>query len=1233
MTTIADIFDLPERVHQGDYVLRLSEGVEDAEGTLNDYVVTPQLVRCFEGALSLIGSAVRENTSKGAYLHGSFGSGKSHFMAVLALLLRDDARARSIPELAGPVANANAWTTGRRFLVVPYHMIGATSMESAILGRYADHVRAKHPEAPTPGFYQADHLFEDARNLRSKMGDEAFFRTLNERVRSGTDGASGWGVLGSGWDAAGFDSALDAPPLDDERLRLVGDLIDAFFSAARTVDATDGERFVSLDEGLAGMSRHAQALGYDALILFLDELILWLASHAADSAFVNREGQKIAKLVEAMQANRPIPIVSFIARQRDLRKLIGEHLPGAEQLGVADVLNWWEARFDTITLEDRNLPAIAERRVLRPKSAAAREELDSAFERTARVRDEVLSTLLTRDGDRAMFRQVYPFTPALVQTLIAVSSLLQRERTAIKLMVQLLVEQGHRLELGDIIPVGDLFDVIAEGDEPFTQAMRIRFDDAKKLYRTRLLPLLESEHGVTAVDVKAGHIDAQAAESFRNDDRLLKTLLLSALADGVEALRALTPARLAALNHGTVRSPIPGQESQIVLGKCRQWAAQAGEIKVSDDIASPVISLQIVGVDTESILENAKALDSYGYRVGKVRQLVYGSLGIAGESQDWLPQPHEILWRGSRRACEILFRNVREMNPREFFNTDGQWRIVIDGPLDEHGHTPRDDRAQVQKFIEKGDPADTLVWLPCFFTESTLQDLGRLVLLDQVLTGNRLNEHGAHLSQTDREQARSLQINQRDQMRTRIRNCLLAAYGISRTDSNAIDDSHGLEHHFWSLNPSFEPRPPVAANFDDALVDVFSQALDARYPDHPDFGIEVKRSALRRVLEVVKRAASHPEQRVEVERRERDEMRHIAVPLGLGEMGETHFKLGRRWLDELERKSTALGGDTLTVGELRAWVEAPEQRGLERDVQNLLILTFALQQGLSFSLGGRPADATIEKLDDGLVLEAQTLPDPSDWDRAVKLAHAVFGIQTSPLMNAQNVAELAERLRDAANEHHDAAGTLVDVLRTRLKARAIPASDSDRLRTAEAVLSLLSALDHAPDDALVATLAAVKVHTSDVAMGQSLTSARSLAGALSPQSLQVFAKIDGLLEPYRKRAQEIITALHDALRRDEHVTPLHNSLQRCQEQALDLLAEAATKPVRSDPEPSPSPPERKTDPEKGARGEMVGHHAVAPENVGTVFAEIENAVKKTGATRVEISWKVFTDEGVPEGNS
>ena len=713
MTTVADVFDLPERVHQGDFVLRLSEGVERAEQTLRDYVVTPQLARCFEDALSLIGGAVGEGTSKGAYLHGSFGSGKSHFMAVLALLLRGDAGARSTPELAGAVAKSNAWTTGRRFLVVPYHLIGATSMESAILGHYAEHVRAVHPAAPTPGFYRADRLFADARALRANMGDAAFFRALNAAVRDGSggggqggapdggggaggntgrhggigigagrdggveagqdDGGSGggggWGSLGSDWDPAAFDAALTAAPGDEDRVRLVGDLIDAFFGAMRSAGAADGgEHFVPLDEGLAVMSRHARELGYDALVLFLDELILWLASHAADPAFVNREGQKVAKLVEAMRADRPIPIVSFIARQRDLRELVGEHLPGAGQLGFADVLNWWEARFDQITLEDRNLPAIVQRRVLLPKDAAARAKLDAAFERTAKIR--------------------------------------------------------------------------------------------------------------------------------------------------------------------------------------------------------------------------------------------------------------------------------------------------------------------------------------------------------------------------------------RDQMRARIRNCLLTAYGLSKADANAIDESHGLDEHFVSLNPRLALRPPVAAGFGEALRDVFAQALAASFPDHPEFGVEVRRPVLRRVWEVVERAAAEPEGRVEVERRIRDEVRHVVAPLDLGEMGETHFKLGRRWYDELDRKRAQHGGETLTVRDLRAWIESPERRGLDREVQNLVILTYTLQKGLRFTLHGGPADAAIDRLDNGLELRDQALPDPGDWQRAVRLAGAVFGIAASPLMNARNAGELAEALRKAVAGHRADVDALAASLRRRLQARGISAGDT-----------------------------------------------------------------------------------------------------------------------------------------------------------------------------------------------
>jgi hypothetical protein len=299
MTYIKELIAIPERVHQGDFVLKLSEGVSHAEQTLRDYVVTPQLVHCFDNALGFIKQAVDTRSSKAAYLHGSFGSGKSHFMAVLNLLLAGNTQARSITELADVVARHNAWTQGKSFLLVPYHMIGARDMESAILGQYADFVRTVHPDAPVPGFYLADRLFQDAVRLREQLNDEKFFAKLNEGAGSG----GGWGDLGGGWDATSFEAAMLEPPRGEERMRLVGDLIARFFNSYAAMAENRGEAFVPLDDGLSIMSKHAKALGYDGVILFLDELILWLASRAADFSFVSSEGTKLVKLVEATHAD------------------------------------------------------------------------------------------------------------------------------------------------------------------------------------------------------------------------------------------------------------------------------------------------------------------------------------------------------------------------------------------------------------------------------------------------------------------------------------------------------------------------------------------------------------------------------------------------------------------------------------------------------------------------------------------------------------------------------------------------------------------------------------------------------------------------------------------------------------------------------------------------------------------------------------------------------------------
>ena len=363
------------------------------------------------------------------------------------------------------------------------------------------------------------------------------------------------------------------------------------------------------------------------------------------------------------------------------------------------------------------------------------------------------------------------------------------------------------------MPVGDLFDVIIEGDEPFTQALRLAFDNARKLYRQKLLPLLEQEHGVRRQTSKTAGVEALRAQRFCTDDRLMKTLLLSALAPEVEVLRALTPSRLAALNHGTVRSPIPGQESQIVLQKCRNWAAQVGEIKIADDGRKP----GYFPADDRSghrrdsgqrpELSTAMATGCTKLAVPALRATRPGR----GERTD-TATVRDSLARHQAHLRTPVSQCTRTA-ARQSSRAEDPWRMVIDYPFDQEGYTPADDHARLQKFRDTGAASNCLVWLPAFFTPRTMEDLGRLVLLDHVLAGNNLQQYGSHLSQVDREQARILLHNQRDQMRQRLRNAMLAAYGISTLYADAIDTAHDLEQHFVSLNPTLTLQPPVGASF------------------------------------------------------------------------------------------------------------------------------------------------------------------------------------------------------------------------------------------------------------------------------------------------------------------------------------------------------------------------------------------------------------------------------------
>ena len=1226
MTLIKDLIDIPDHIQQGDFVLRLAEGVNRAEETLREYVVTPELQHCFDDALSFIRSALQTNTSKASYLHGSFGSGKSHFMAVLHLILQGNTAARSIPELAATISKHNEWIAGKKFLLVPYHMIGATDMESGILGGYVDFLQRTHPDAPIPGVYLAEGLFQDAENLRQQMGDKPFFEALSE----GTSNADGWGELETGWDQERFENANVAQPGSEERSLLISALVKKFFSSYNIQASNQKEAFVPLDTGLSVLSRHAALLGYDGLILFLDELILWLASRATDLQFVHQEGQKLAKLVEAQASDRPIPLISLVARQRDLSELIGDSVPGAERLNFGDALKHWEGRFHRITLEDRNLPAIAEKRVLKCKTEAARKELDASFEQTKKIRETVMTTLLTSEGDQAMFRKVYPFSPALVQTLIAVSSVLQRERTALKVMMQLLVEQRETLQLGDIIPVGDLFDLIAHGDEAFSQEMAIHFDKAKRLYHQKLLPLLEKEHGRFETLEQLAENDAKRI-AFRNDDRLVKTLLLAALVPEVESLHTLNAERLAALNHGTIKSPIPGHEGQLVLGKCRTWAANIGEIRVGEE-TNPTISVQLSGVDTQTIIEQARIEDTQGNRVRLVREMIFEQLGIKDESE--IEYYRDFLWKNTKRSCVVLFRNIRDLPDTSLENSAERWKLIIDFPFDEVGRGARDDTSKIQSFRESHpDGAKTLCWVPAFFSPDAQKDLGTLVILEHILAGERFTQYASHLSPQDRPSAKSQLDNQRSMLRQRVKKHLDAAYGLESQDTaDSVDRTQELElsERFVSLQPGLTLQPPVAATLVSAMDSLLDQALAHEFPGAPAFETELKTNGLKKVYEQVYGASLTADGRLAIDKPVRPLLRAIANPLQLGEMGAdaTHFVLGQHWKTHFTKKVAETGG-TLSVSQLRNWIDDPQPKGLPREAENILILLFAAQTNRSFFLHGAPLEPTLTELPDQLELRELALPNEKDWADAVQRTGSIFGVSGSPLCNASNVANLSASIHTIAVQAQAACQDYCQQLQARLSAFGLQPSDTDRMQTANATLQLIERISSGQPDEVVAILATATIATTQAAMGGCFHTAETLHATLQSANWEIFAAIHTLTDERQQAAEEIRSAIVQALQRDEHVVQLGSTLQMAQARAVSLLTKSPQAPAPTPPQPRPAQPAPPLPVKKGKYIADQGmQENLVVSDAAALITRLEQGLKSGQDIRLNISWVI--EEGGSE---
>lgn len=1218
---LRDVLDIPETVTSDDFVMQLDRGVEHSTATVRQYVVTDGISDAMGQALDLVRKTVNERRSSGAFVHGSFGSGKSHFMAVLHLLLAGNAGAAALPGLQAVVAS-HSDVLAKRFLLLDFHLLGKASMEQAVFGGYLDAVAEQHPEVPLPVLHQSDRLLEDAVRLRGQMGEERFFAALNQSgggaAAPALSGLGGLGNLGDlaaggagGWTHARFESAVAERVTGAERTRLVQALTRSLFTGYVQTGA-----WLDMEAGLKAMTAHAQALGYDGVVLFLDELVLWLAQHLSDPNFIQLETSKVAKLVETGSGQLAVPIVSFVARQRDLKDFLGGGAAsGAEQAAIGESFRWWEDRFDRIQLAAADLPRIVNQRLLQPRDERGRHALEAALARV-KANTQAYNALLTDQANSSEtdFALVYPFSPALVDAMIALSSLMQRERTALKIMSELLSQGRGHLRVRDVIAVGELFDaVVLSPAKPLTLEMRQRFAVAELFYTSRFRPYLLGKFGLQEADVPG----LERGHRFHTEDLLMKTLLVAFIAPGTPSLANLTAGRLAALNFGHVAALIPGAEASQVVTTARDWSKNFGDVVVGEG-ANPLISLQLSGVDYESVIARVENEDTHGNRRKLIRDVLAEELGLGDTHGFEVERRYTYIWRGSRREVDVVFGNVREPAfPSDLLRArDGRWRVVIDHPFDEVGYSPNDDLVRLRDEREAGLETNTLVWVPFFLTAERLEDVGRLVLLEYLSAPNRFDANANHLPVGDRESARQALDNQRRALRETVVGALRQAYGIAAPKDADVDTGTAAAHEvFTALRPGLRIQPPVAATLRDGLDKALDAALSDQYPEHPKFDpatTEVRRSEITKVVAVVRDAVERGGRYAGLDRATAKLVARITEPLGLGVTRETVYALDAatfRWNATFARaEADATRTGEVSVGDLRARLEP---YGLSTDLQDLLVLAWAALSDRELRRYTAPVGQVgIGQLTVDMTFRQPVLPEGEEWERAVARGQALFGLPPEPHLSAAALARAGGALRQRAKSDLSAVEALEQVLHQHRDVLGLT-EGSPRMATATRARGLLADLAGATDDlAAVQVLAAADVPAEPQALAKSIATASQVAAALRAGRWAMLGAVGS-----HPGGDLVLADLADAANADELHRPLGPVLQDCGRRAEKII-------IGPGPGPAPKPGGGGGTGGGGPDSVVLDFERDSETEIARVATELRSFLRRNSGKKVEVTWRV-----------
>lgn len=975
--TIRDVFDLPADIPRCIVQIQDFDDLQTLQENIRDYVITDTVAAEMQRLVDrIVASCVRQGAGEGHYLHGSFGSGKSHFMAILGLILQNNPAiwAKEHPAIVALRQRHGDWLAQHPVLVVPVYMLGQKTLQLACYN--AANERLQRLGQPPCEFSDADKVIASFRADAQRYG-EVVYQQFAEAT---------------GLSRQRFErQATGSQEQRDELARQV-----LQYRQASRVERAQlyPDKF---SDGMAALTRHAQALGYAGVVFLVDELILYLTGKAGRE--YADEFNSLVALADNSALDRAVPLWVIVAKQRNIRESVPDD---SSQQHIFEAMEHHKDRFpQTTELADTELVPIVQERVLRVRPGmdqALHSAIDEALDDLPKeVRDTLLHNLALED-----FRRVYPFHPALIRTLIDVTSRLSRERAAIRLLYELLIKCHPDLPLGAFIAYASLFDVVFLPTGLTGDSANEELEAVRKTYYDRLQPL-----------IREAYPDPDS-ERARRADLLVKTVLLAGLSKTMAG--SVTVERILHLNYRDLRARTDFGSYQVIDQMLTDLDNRSELIHYTPNALNPsagVASITLAsGVQLADVLRRVpinwrQRLDAY---TGLLKDLLDKPI-INSE----IPA-YERKWRGTARPGRVRFTEIASLSQNEIsVQTGHEFTLFVDYPFSLGETHTRNDALQVIERAQARTVDSIGFWLPAEFTLDDRRDLDEYAKMIEVEANQEqyLDEYG----KSQREEIIQKLIGQKRTKATILRQRLIEVY-------------KGPDAQVRFLDPAITPMLDVDT-LSAALDRIADAVCDRRYPHHPHFTTPLDRRTLTRLLDEFMVPAALGDGAV---RRTPDLdalLIRLGKPLELAEQGANTWTLRQqsRYLSKLDELASGRRVETEKIARGLAGAF-----GFNRELSDTFILYLIKAQGFRALRNEQPVtDVEAGRLS-GLVLERGQRLAVYEWTQAKELIQKTWVQPQSAELTIAAQDRLWNQLnavaRSARQQLDDARALLVKALET-----------------------------------------------------------------------------------------------------------------------------------------------------------------------------------------------------------